>query len=300
MSSLPLIPANGISTLVEQRRGLSLDQGQLNIYETRKETRDFPLSFEGFTITSMILGKKKIRFGDEIKREYLPGNTVIAPSYSRLSIDFPEASFETPTQCTALTLENSYVQNQIYQFNEALTEESLIGSWRILKHPILLNNNQDLVAIHHKIMKLAASNTPFKELHIQLLMKEIVLCVLKLQNLKRLMKQASQNANDSAFSAIIHFIKRNIFNEIQVEDLLRISNMSKSAFYRAFVDELGVSPYQLVINERLNFAKKLLLGEKLSVKETAYASGFSSPNYFIRLFKKHEGMTPRMFVKLNC
>jgi len=77
--------------------------------------------------------------------------------------------------------------------------------------------------------------------------------------------------------------------------------MSKSTFYRAFVDQLGVSTYQLIINERLKIAKNLLLEERLSIKETAYASGFSSPNYFIRLFKKHEGITPKQFVnsKLN-
>ena len=57
-----------------------------------------------------------------------------------------------------------------------------------------------------------------------------------------------------------------------------------------------MSPYQLIISERLKIGKKLLLEEKLSVKQTAYAIGFTSANYFIRLFKKHEGFTPRQFV----
>ena len=93
-----------------------------------------------------------------------------------------------------------------------------------------------------------------------------------------------------------YFIQQNIYKEINITDLLKISTMSKSSFYRAFAEELGISPYQLIIDERLKISKKLLLEEKLSIKETAYASGFSSSNYFIRLFKKNEGLTPKQFM----
>ena len=132
-------------------------------------------------------------------------------------------------------------------------------------------------------------------------LKELVLCVLKMKHLNILNADAAENTNNTPFAAIINFIRQNIYNTISIEDLLQISCMSKSTFYRAFLDQLGVSPYQLIINERLKIAKNLLLEERLSIKETAYASGFSSPNYFIRLFKKHEGITPKQFVnsKLN-
>lgn len=293
---ISLIPLPKITELVEQRRSFNLNICELNIYETRKEVINFPLSFNGFTITSMLRGIKQVRFPDLINREYVPGNTIITPSYSKLNIDFPKASFDNPTQCTALTLDNSFVKKQIYEFNEILNEGAFIKSWRILDNPILLSNNEDLVGIHKKILRIAASNDPFKKIHIQLLLKELVLCVLKMQNVNFLKKDAQFNSNNTPFAAIISFIRQNIHDEIQIDDLLKISSMSKSSFYRAFVDELGISPYQLIIDERLRVAKNLLLEERLSVKETAYATGFSSANYFIRLFKKHEGLTPKQFV----
>ena len=117
-----------------------------------------------------------------------------------------------------------------------------------------------------------------------------------MQTISILDKNANQNTNNTPFAAILNFIRQNIHTEIQIEALLKISSMSKSSFYRAFVSELGMSPYQLIINERLKISKRLLVEEKLSVKETAYAVGFSSPNYFTRLFKKHEGLTPKQFV----
>lgn len=293
---VPLIPVSEINELVEQRRGFNLNVCELNIYETRKEVMDFPLSFNGFTITSMLRGTKKVRFQDLISREYIPGNTIIAPSYAKLNIDFPEATFKDPTQCSALTLDDGFVKNQIDELNEHLHGETFINSWQVLDKSILLYNNEDLVNIHKKITRIAASTDPFKEIHVKLLLKELVLCVLKMQNVSVLKKDAQANSNNTAFAAIINFIRQNIYNEINIADLLRISSMSKSSFYRAFVDELGLTPYQLIIEERIKIAKKLLIEEKLSIKETAYAAGFSSANYFIRLFKKHEGKTPKQFV----
>ncbi len=296
-SPLPLIPPHQITHLVEQKRGANLSTCELNIYETRKEVLDFPLSFNGFTITSMLRGTKQVRFTDAVDRAYLPGNTILTPSYTELKIDFPEASFNNPTQCTALTLDNHFVNQELQTFNEVLNTQTFIKSWRILDDPVLLYNNDDLVSIHQKIAKIAATNDSFKEVHIQLLLKELVLCVLKLQNINALQTDAQQNTNNTLFSAIICFIKQNIYEEIQIDDLLKLAGMSKSAFYRAFTEELGISPYQLIINEKLKVAKQMLVADHSSVKETAYALGFSSANYFIRLFKKNEGLTPKQFVK---
>ncbi|NRB64832.1 MAG: helix-turn-helix domain-containing protein [Saprospiraceae bacterium] len=293
---VPLIPMDQVSTLVEQRRAFHFKSCDLSIYETRKEVTDFPLSFDGFTITSMLKGTKQVRFSDLIDREYLPGNTIITPSYAKLNIDFPEASFEKPTQCTALTIDNDFIKKQVHEFNDLLDKDRFIDSWRIVDHPILMYNNEELVNIHKKIFRLSHSNDPFKEIHINLLLKELVLCVLKMQNIIMLNNDAAHNTNSAPFAAIMNYIRLNIHSEIQIDDLLKISSMSKSSFYRAFVNELGISPYQMIINERLKIGKKLLINEKLSVKETAYAVGFSSANYFIRLFKKYEGITPKQFV----
>jgi len=37
----------------------------------------------------------------------------------------------------------------------------------------------------------------------------------------------------------------------------------------------------------------------VAVKEVCYASGFSDPNYFTRMFKKIEGRTPGEFRQLG-
>ncbi|MDR6547768.1 AraC-like DNA-binding protein [Chryseobacterium rhizosphaerae] len=51
--------------------------------------------------------------------------------------------------------------------------------------------------------------------------------------------------------------------------------------------------YSLVISE----AKRLLLYEKLSVKEIAYKLGFNDPFYFSNFFKKHTSHSPKDYQK---
>ncbi|PKV64075.1 AraC family transcriptional regulator [Polaribacter sp. Hel1_33_96] len=293
---LDLTPNANVNKLIEQRRGFNFNMCELNIYETRQRVLNFPLSFNGFTITSMLRGSKRVRFNDLISRDYNPGNTIIAPAHEKLEIDFPEASFTNPTQCSALTLDDNFVKKQINEFNESLDGGTFIKNWQLFDNAWLCNNNEDFVNIKKKITRIAASKNPLNNLHLSILLKELLLCVLKMQNISELRKDAKFNTNNSPFSAVINFIQQNIYKEINITDLLKISTMSKSSFYRAFAEELGISPYQLIIDERLKISKKLLLEEKLSIKETAYASGFSSSNYFIRLFKKNEGLTPKQFM----
>lgn len=52
--------------------------------------------------------------------------------------------------------------------------------------------------------------------------------------------------------------------------------------------------YSLIISE----AKRLLLYEKLSVKEIAYQLGFNDPFYFFNFFKKHTSLSPKDYQKV--
>ena len=74
----------------------------------------------------MLRGAKKVRFKDRISKNYLPGNTILAPSNTELNIDFPKASFINPTQCSALTIDNTFVNNVVNELNEYFNKGTLI------------------------------------------------------------------------------------------------------------------------------------------------------------------------------
>jgi AraC-like DNA-binding protein len=124
----------------------------------------------------------------------------------------------------------------------------------------------------------------------------LVLCVLRLQHLEQITQESHQTTNHSPLQAVLHHIRTHITSAISVSELCRIACMSRSVFYRNFVNELGIAPNQLIIRERLELAKRLLQAE-YSVKEAGYAAGFTDINYFVRSFRYHEGLTPGDYKK---
>ena len=285
-----------LQSLVEHRNKFNLDFCELNVFETHQQAYDFKLKFEGFTITSMLRGKKVMRLKGVDDFEYLPGETLLAPAETLLRIDFPEAKMEKPTQCTALVLDNNYLYKQLEQINSSRNQQdSILKEWRINPDEFFLKNNSDLARISTRLLDAFTANDPFKEYQVDLILRELVLCMLKLQNLSAVSKDHAANPNRSPFHAVLNYISQNLSSEIRIEVLCRIACMSKSSFYRAFTDEYGITPVQLILEERIKYAKSMLSDEEISIKEIAFASGFNDPNYFSRMFKKMEGESPVEF-----
>ncbi|MTH79148.1 helix-turn-helix domain-containing protein [Paracoccus aestuariivivens] len=69
-------------------------------------------------------------------------------------------------------------------------------------------------------------------------------------------------------------------------------SMSRNAFYRAFRTSLGVTPYQWLLAQRIEQARRLLSGTNLSLAEIALTCGFSDQSHFTRVFGKVEGISP--------
>ncbi len=58
----------------------------------------------------------------------------------------------------------------------------------------------------------------------------------------------------------------------------------------------GKTPLWFINEALINDARLLLLFTNFSISEIAYILNFSTPNYFIRFFKKITGFTPKLFV----
>ena len=289
-----LTDVNRLHSLVEHRSKFNLDFCELNVFETRQQATNFNLKFDGFTITSMLRGKKIMHLEGFDDFEYVPGETVLAPADTLMRIDFPEAKMQKPTQCTALVLDTHYLNQQLERINST---GSINGKeWKINPKELIIKNNKALASTSTRILEVLTSNDPFKEYQADLMLRELVLNTLKVQNLNILKKDYHSNTNRSPFEAVLTFITNHISSDIRVDELCRIACMSKSTFYRAFTEEYGISPAQLILEERIKFAKTLLKENfDLSIKEAAYASGFNDPNYFARAFRKVEGITPTDF-----
>jgi AraC-like DNA-binding protein len=64
-----------------------------------------------------------------------------------------------------------------------------------------------------------------------------------------------------------------------------------------FAAAFGMSPVAYRLQVRLNRARELLVSTRRNVSETAYAAGFTDPQYFSRVFNRYFGATPSSFIR---
>jgi len=90
-------------------------------------------------------------------------------------------------------------------------------------------------------------------------------------------------------------IMQNFQNNINIRDLLKITNMSNTAFYETFKKTYRMHFKDYLLNIRVGYACKLLTEDTYHISEIAYHSGFGNISNFNRQFKKIKGITPSQF-----
>ncbi|MDH6363969.1 AraC-like DNA-binding protein [Enterococcus sp. PF1-24] len=100
---------------------------------------------------------------------------------------------------------------------------------------------------------------------------------------------------------IIHEIETNYAEQLSIEILAKKNYISHQYLNRIFRQQFHKSPYQYLIDFRLNKSKELLISQpELTIQEISFSVGFQSPSQFIALFKKKTAFTPKQFRKLYC
>lgn len=291
LNAMSLSPAKSLQTLVENRTSYTLSNCELNVFETYSPSYKVPLTFNDFVITSMLRGKKVMHLFDQDGFEYLPGQTVIIPAAHTMKIDFPEASGQNPTQCIALAIDEVQINKTISYLNEFFPKEASAKPWELNYIDYHFQNSEEITLLINKVISICAGRSGAKDVFADLTLKEILVRIMQQQNLNVLSSNL-RNTNHSALAYIIGYIKANLGEKITADALSDKACMSKATFYRLFKRELGVSPNDFILTEKINRAKQLLSQPSAKVAAISYELGFNDANYFIRAFKKVVGTTP--------
>lgn len=283
-----------LKTLVENRTVYTLNHCELNIFETYESSQLVPLKFNDFVVTSMLRGKKVMHLFDDPGFDYLPGETVVIPSNVEMKIDFPEASRENPTQCLALAIDKTKITDTLNFLNERYPKEGSDTYWQLNYQNYFFYNNVDLATTINKLIKECISTSITKDALADLTLQELLIRIIQTQTAKSVSEGISIQSNNPIFE-VTEFIKLNLKENLNLKNLSEKACMSTTSFYRFFKRELGMSPIEYVLHEKIKHAKKLLRNPGIQINEVCYLSGFEDANYFIRLFKKHEGITPKQY-----
>lgn len=93
----------------------------------------------------------------------------------------------------------------------------------------------------------------------------------------------------------LEFIRLNLDQDLRLEELAHVAEMSRSHFLRSFRKTMGITPHQFVLNERILLAQKLMRDRKLSLTNIALACGFSDQHHLSRMFRRQVGVTPSRY-----
>ena len=91
---------------------------------------------------------------------------------------------------------------------------------------------------------------------------------------------------------ISEYIEKNYAKQIALSDIARETKLSESHLSVLFKTETGINFLQYLNAVRITNATHLLLQTSMNVTEIASATGFPSPGYFTKMFRRFKGMTP--------
>ncbi len=215
----------------------------------------------------LIINSNEIHYGTNFSTETL---------YYILKIDFHE-----------LFLHQKNLEKIPYI--KALMENRLLFQYKIHNDRTF---NRLVEGILHECEQQAAGY----ELSVQANLIHIASHLLRYYQRKVLPVNHNQQNVDQLRSALA-YLEAHYQENITLDFLADIAAMSPQHFCRLFKKLTGRRPMDYINLLRVNKAASLLNDQKLNISEIAAEVGFNDTNYFSRVFKKYQAMSPTQFQK---
>lgn len=118
-----------------------------------------------------------------------------------------------------------------------------------------------------------------------------------LQLVSRFLKYSKpkEMAGDDRIQSALSYIRKNINQKIDIDELSEKSFLSKDHFIRLFKKEVGQTPLSYITQRKLERAELILATTDTPVKQIAYNLGYDDHSYFNRLFREKMGITPQQY-----
>lgn len=287
-----------LEQVVENRTAYTLEKSELCIYETLNPAYEIGLNFQIPVLASMITGKKLMHVDERPVFEFLPGQSLVLSPGKTCYIDFPEASFKTPTQCLTLGIEPEKVAELCERLNRKIPMADIDGGgWEYNGEGFHFTNDQMITQLLRRLIAIFTENNEAKDFFAHLVIQELLVRLMQTKARHILLEDPRQQAQSNRMAHVADFVRKNLQNPLTVQDLSRQAFMSEPHFFRCFKQQFGISPLEYVLEQRIKSARIMLQASDVSVTEISLACGFNNLNYFLKTFKRMTGLTPGEFRK---
>ena len=116
---------------------------------------------------------------------------------------------------------------------------------------------------------------------------------------KRMQGVKKQRLYSRPITQCIDYIYDNLHNKISLDDLAQVSGLSTSYVSKLFHSEVGITIAQYIQSKKIEVAKNLLIFSDYTTTDIANYLQFSSESYFINVFRKNCGITPKKYRVLH-
>ena len=117
----------------------------------------------------------------------------------------------------------------------------------------------------------------------------------------RMIRKSEVYMDSRAYSKILESLNylhsHYLENSFRISTLYRIANVSSRYYERLFFQKFGVTPKAYILKLKMEYAKELLLSEKIPINDIAQKLGYSDVYHFGKIFKKNTGYTPSQYRK---
>jgi len=100
---------------------------------------------------------------------------------------------------------------------------------------------------------------------------------------------------ESDLSHVTSYLEKNVYRIVTNAELAQECGMSERTLNRKVNQAFGVTPYELMLQIRIQKAAEALIQTPAKVQDIAVAHGFCDQSTFTQHFRKRMGMTPRQF-----
>ena len=175
-----------------------------------------------------------------------------------------------------------WFENSVLSYEDK--KRSIIELTTVLRHAAAYQQPDGICTVDDGDLKEALSS-------------EILLSGLNnfLSNLMDITASVKNMENSPAIESACRFIEDNFNQDITLEEAATHCRLSSFYFSKLFKKSKGITFIDYLTNCRILKAKNLLEHSNLSMKEISHEIGYSDPNYFTRVFKRIESISPTIY-----
>jgi AraC-like DNA-binding protein len=193
----------------------------------------------------------------------------------------------------------------VFDMNMLMKKDNICGIYvkDIMNHAIVIKEcfRRESSLLHQIIWNLfdfLAMKAPGYELMVQGCLYQMLGCIVQRQDyITDSMQTPKNHKRILTLKQVLEYIENSYANAITLEELSKTAGMSPKYFCRFFQEMTHKSPFDYLNYYRIERSCYHLLHTEDSITDVALNCGYNDLSYYIKIFKRHKGITPAKYKK---